>query len=212
MKALPTPPSPGKPVSATLIREIIDAIRERTVIGGRGTRLSYGPNGTTINVGVPSRSSPSPSSDISCFRISPSTNDEDAETSGGEDCCRFEISCCAYNLGGVMMVENDGYVKVPKVPQSQSGDGATSDDVRIIAFVAFGREEADGGGEDNPEDKRFVLYDDAEALKKDQAKGSRYVVPLYGVDGDGKIIADFRTAPQVQVWEDVQSYYEEEEQ
>lgn len=49
MRPLPTPPAPGKPVSATLIRQLIAAIRERTILSGVNTRLKRTPSGTIID-------------------------------------------------------------------------------------------------------------------------------------------------------------------
>lgn len=46
---MPTPPPPGKPVSATLIRQLIASIRERTLLPGKNVRLKRGPNGTTVD-------------------------------------------------------------------------------------------------------------------------------------------------------------------
>ena len=50
MKSLPTAPAPGSPVSASLIGEIIAAIRARTLLRGRGYRLHETPNGTTLDI------------------------------------------------------------------------------------------------------------------------------------------------------------------
>ena len=47
---MPTPPPPGKPVSATLIRQLIDAIRARTILQGRGYRTRETPNGLTLEI------------------------------------------------------------------------------------------------------------------------------------------------------------------
>jgi len=49
MRTLPPEPRPGEKVSATLLREIIRAIRERTPISGHGIKLSTGPNGTVFS-------------------------------------------------------------------------------------------------------------------------------------------------------------------
>jgi len=49
MRTLPIPPRPGEKVSATLIREIIRAIGERTPIAGHGVKVSIGPNGSVIS-------------------------------------------------------------------------------------------------------------------------------------------------------------------
>lgn len=61
MRPLPTPPAPGKPVSATLIRQLIDAIRERTILPGRNTSVKRGPNGSVVNANTYSSSINNPS-------------------------------------------------------------------------------------------------------------------------------------------------------
>lgn len=48
-----TEPSPGDPISATLMRELIRTVRASRIIGGRNVRCGYGPNGTVVNVDVP---------------------------------------------------------------------------------------------------------------------------------------------------------------
>ena len=50
MKSLPTAPAPGTPVSSSLIRELIDAIRARTLLRGRGYRTRETPNGTFLDI------------------------------------------------------------------------------------------------------------------------------------------------------------------
>lgn len=50
MKSLPTAPAPGTPVSSSLIRELIDAIRARTLLRGPGYRTRETPNGTFLEI------------------------------------------------------------------------------------------------------------------------------------------------------------------
>ena len=50
MKILPTAPAPGTPVSSSLIRELIDAIRARTLLRGPGYRTRETPNGTFLEI------------------------------------------------------------------------------------------------------------------------------------------------------------------
>lgn len=50
MKSLPTAPAPGTPVSSSLIRELIDAIRARTLLRGPGYRTHETPNGLTLEI------------------------------------------------------------------------------------------------------------------------------------------------------------------
>lgn len=53
MKTLPPEPSPGDKIKAELIRELIRAIRERTIIKGPNYALASGPNGTVVKFDMP---------------------------------------------------------------------------------------------------------------------------------------------------------------
>lgn len=48
-----TEPSPGDPISATLMRELIRTVRANRIIKGKNVLLGRGPNGTVVNVDVP---------------------------------------------------------------------------------------------------------------------------------------------------------------
>lgn len=48
MRTLPPEPSPGDKIKAELIRDLIRAIRERTIIKGPNYALASGPNGTVV--------------------------------------------------------------------------------------------------------------------------------------------------------------------
>ena len=53
MNNLPTAPAAGTPVSATLLRRILDAIRARTILRGPGYRLRETPNGVVLDIDRP---------------------------------------------------------------------------------------------------------------------------------------------------------------
>ncbi|MBO7688834.1 MAG: hypothetical protein J6V72_20810 [Kiritimatiellae bacterium] len=53
MRTLPPEPSPGDKIKADLIRDLIRAIRERTLIKGPNYALASGPNGTVIKFDPP---------------------------------------------------------------------------------------------------------------------------------------------------------------
>lgn len=89
MKQLPTPPSPGKPVSATLIRQLIAAIRERTILPGRNTSVKRGPNGTTVDTTM---SAPGSASRQPTYWTFSCTEDPDSgERTGGWKNCRLQV-------------------------------------------------------------------------------------------------------------------------
>ena len=52
MKILPTAPVPGTPVCSSLIRELIAAIKARTILRGRGYRTRETPNGIMLEIEV----------------------------------------------------------------------------------------------------------------------------------------------------------------
>ena len=52
MKILPTAPAPGTPVCSSLIRELIAAIKARTILRGRGYRTRETPNGIMLEIEV----------------------------------------------------------------------------------------------------------------------------------------------------------------
>ncbi len=53
MRTLPPEPSPGDKIKAELIRDLIRAIRERTLIKGPNYALASGPNGTVVKFDMP---------------------------------------------------------------------------------------------------------------------------------------------------------------
>ena len=79
MRTLPTEPKPGDRISATLIRDIIRAIRERTIIQGPGMKVSPGPNGTVVSAVTSASSVLQPTT---YWKFSKKENDE-GEDEGG---------------------------------------------------------------------------------------------------------------------------------
>ena len=79
MKSLPTAPAPGSPVSASLIGEIIAAIRARTLLRGRGYRLKETPNGTVLDIDAQARAAAAVAADKGRFAIVSITEEEGSE-------------------------------------------------------------------------------------------------------------------------------------
>lgn len=100
MMRLPTAPAPGTPVSASLIRELIDAIRARTILRGKGYRTHETPNGTYLEIDVKAVAK-AVKKIPGCFEIrAPKTRD--ASDPGGFDNPYFMVSGRMYaapNLG-----------------------------------------------------------------------------------------------------------------
>lgn len=52
MNTAPTPPSPGKPVSAGFFTRLIGWVKSGMIIEGQGYRLHRGPNGTVLDIDI----------------------------------------------------------------------------------------------------------------------------------------------------------------
>lgn len=87
MKQLPTPPSPGNPVSSTLIRQLINAIRERTIIQGLNISLKRGPSGTVVNA----HNVTNPSSNLLPWTFSCKEDPDTGDRTGGWKNGRLQI-------------------------------------------------------------------------------------------------------------------------
>ena len=172
-----TEPSPGDPISATLIRELIRTVRAIRIIGGRNVRCGYGPNGTVVNVDVPAPS-PSKKPDRSRYAIKSIT-----ETTPGSSSSTLKLTLknLYYDIRCQTYVATDEDVEINK-------SGA--------AFVALQISKGTGG----LPDATLVNYTSFEAMQQAQKDFSKAVIPLYKFT-DGALECDFRTGPSVQAWE-----------
>ena len=92
MKILPTAPAPGTPVCSSLIRELIAAIKARTILRGRGYRTRETPNGIMLEIEVGKSAKPAAKTP-GCFEIRRPSGEADP---GGFDNPYFMVGANLY--------------------------------------------------------------------------------------------------------------------
>lgn len=180
MTTPPTPPSPGKPISASFFARLIAWVKSGMLVEGTGYRLRRGPNGTALVIDVKSVAKPSPSPDLSCFCIKPSPKQED---NGALAFCN-----CFVSDGMVFkQVIEDGSYRVDQfVLQGELEEGREyTDDDRPYVYVQFY-----GGDHDINAQKTL---EDVREIAKDPTQGT--VLLLYKLKHDGSVAIDFRNMP-----------------
>lgn len=182
MKSLPTAPAPGTPVSSSLIRELIDAIRARTLLRGRGYRTRETPNGTFLDIDTAKAAKPVAKIPAR-FEIAFLKPEEPQEGGVGEE---QETTYSAtfdnpyYDIGG----------KTYEMPVDEEADppavglGSIKDGGIIVLKVA---------AKDTPTAELAQVLSLA-GLQQLQEHTDFYTIPLYKVQG-GKVVCDFRTGP-----------------
>lgn len=80
MIRLPTAPAPGTPVSSSLIRELIAAIKARTILRGPGYRTCETPNGTVLE--IEQQRQKQPAKIPGCFEIRAAKTNGDSDAGG----------------------------------------------------------------------------------------------------------------------------------
>lgn len=188
MTTPPTPPSPGKPISASFFARLIAWVKSGMLVEGTGYRLRRGPNGTALEIDVKPVAKPSTSPDLSCFCIKPSPKQED---NGALAFCN-----CFVSDGMVFeQVIADGDYRVDQfVLQGELEEGREyTDDDRPYVYVQFY-----GGDHDISAQKTL---EDVRKIAKDPTQGT--VLLLYKLKHDGSVAIDFRNMPIFQHVEDV---------
>lgn len=172
----PIEPHAGDRVSANLIREIIRYLRAITPLQGRGVRLTYGPNGTRIEADAGTSSRQGGGSTKGCFYIKKvSGGDGGGSDPGAQRSYTVEFGNPYYRVAGQLFtldkdhrtVEYSERAVVCLYFSSVDGAGAT-----VRAFEDF-NEAAETANEDP------VMQ----------------FIPLYEMDGDGKVAVDYRDMP-----------------
>lgn len=180
MTTPPTPPTPGKPISASFFARLIAWAKSGMLVEGTGYRLRRGPNGTALEIDVKSVAKPSKSPDLSCFCIKPSPKQEDA---GALAFCN-----CFVSDGMVFkQVIEDGSYRVDQfVLQGELEEGREyTDDDRPYVYVQF------YGGDHNINAQKTL--EDVREIAKDPTQGT--VLLLYKLKHDGSVAIDFRNMP-----------------
>lgn len=176
MKSLPTAPAPGTPVSSSLIRELIDAIKARTILRGRGYRTRETPNGIFLDIDT-AKAAKSVAKIPGCFEIrrpSPAATEGGEDDPGGFDNPYFTVGAHLYQCGDAIDM------------------GFDFDDC-IIALVVNTTLESPEAYVDG-----FVDFTELQEAAKDR---SIAIHPLYLIGESGNVLADLRNIPVFPQWE-----------
>lgn len=173
MKLLPTAPAPGTPVSASLIRELIDAIRERTILRGRGYRTRETPSGTYLEIDVNTPSKPKKQTP-GCFDIR-YPNSAGPSDPGGFDNPYYMVGSRIYDAPDLMTCSSVA------TPESRA--------LKIFVLVVDL-----SGSEPTAGIMTFYSMADVQRLADDN---SISIFPLYEFDKYGNVKCDFRTVPNL---------------
>ena len=176
MNTAPTPPSPGKPVSAGLFTRLIGWVKSGMIIEGRGYRLHRGPNGTILDIDL--AKSAKPAAKIpGCFEIrrpSPAATEGSEEDQGGFDNPYFTVGAHLYQCGDAIdmgFAFNDCIVALCVNTTSASPEASV---------------------------KRFTDFTELQEYAKDRTVA---VHPLYLLGEEGVVLADLRNIPVFPQWE-----------
>ena len=181
MKPLPTTPAPGTPVSSSLIRELIDAIRARTILRGKGYRTNETPNGTFLEIERAAAGRSATYKKIpGRFEITLTPDDPPEEGSEEETTYSATFANPYYDIGGKTFEMEEATEKVVT-----EGD--------IIALKVTAR-----GG--NPI-AVLDIYKSIAHIRSAQSNYDYFIRPLYKIGSGGSIECDFRTGPTLDMGE-----------
>lgn len=168
MKLLPTAPAPGTPVSSSLIRELIDAIRARTLLRGHGYTIEEKPNGTILKIQVTPARKQSHLPGLFEVKLEP------GEQGSGSKKVKFEYP---YFMVGTRLYRcEDKDVELP----------ATKGIYCLIVDLSAA------------EPKGVIdIYADFEEVQEAASSQTDSIKPLYEFDDKGVPIRDFRNMPTV---------------
>lgn len=176
MKSLPTAPAPGTPVSSSLIRELIDAIKARTILRGRGYRTRETPNGTFLDIDT-AKASKSVAKIPGCFEIrrpSPAATEGGEEDPGGFDNPYFTVGAHLYQCADAIDM------------------GFDYDDCIVALCVNTTSASPEAYIES------FADFTELQEYAKDRTVA---VHPLYLMGEGGGVLADLRNIPVFPQWE-----------
>ena len=176
MTTPPTPPSPGKPISASFFARLIGWVKSGMLVEGTGYRLRRGPNGTALEIEV--AKSVRPVAKIpGCFEI---RRPSPAASEGGEA-----------DPGGF---DNPYYMVGSRIYQC-----AEAIDMGFVfrdCIIALGINTAS----DDPQASIWSLinFTDLQNASKDRLVA---FYPLYLIGSRGEVLADLRNIPVFPQWE-----------
>jgi hypothetical protein len=197
MRQLPPEPTPGDRVTAELIRNLIRCIRERTILRAPGYKVQTGPAGTFLAIDPVPRGTSAAPVDNGCWKIVPSTREEEGEGEGETVSTPVHVFANQYYLNGEVLVqlELDDAVE-DFVCQGELGEGQqyTADDKPFVALKV----PATTNTTNQPSLIGFKSLAELQTAQNDVAW---VVKPLYKLTHDGAIAVDFRNCPALQVAE-----------
>lgn len=179
---IPTPPSPGQPVSATFFSRLVGFIRSCMLVDGPGYRVRRNPNGTALEIDLPAAARPAAAADLGCFAIGMEVDpsDPDPESKPVPAFIRRY-----YQVGG----------RTYEAPFASASDPYYLFDESFAALLV----EARPGSGGNPV-ASVVWYNEFAELAAAQQNLECVVVPLWKFS-KGVPVCDLRTIPNVQAWE-----------
>jgi hypothetical protein len=201
-------PRKGDRLSAAKLAELIREVRSNRLLQSPGVRISRTPHGTHIEVEVP-RAPAAARPDNGCWKIVPSTREEDGENEGETVKTPVRVFANQYYLMGEMIIEtdvknDDGQDAAVEdfVCQGElsSGEEYTADDKPYVA-LKVPAVTVDPNAQVDPEAPKLVGYYSLEDLQAAQREFGYSVKPLYKFTHNGAVAVDFRNCPALQVTE-----------
>lgn len=199
MKTIPYP-KPGEKITADLIRDILDLIREITPVAGPNIRTTRTNHGTHISAIAPHFASSNPSNDLGCFRLVMKSKDE-SRPDGDVKVTYLTVENRYFSIGEVSRHMDEGqeinlydYINQGALP---TGLEYTDAD-RPFICLKVGANIGYDGHFPEPEIVAYKDFDEVTAAQRD----TNFVIrPLYKLTHAGAVAVDFRTMPHVQMVE-----------
>lgn len=197
MSPLPPEPQVGDRITAELVREIIRCIRERQLLKGPNYSTQTGPNGTYLKIDPP-KGNGARSVDNGCWKIIPSTRDEEGENEGETVQKPVRVFANQFYLSGNVVLQElelaDAVEDFVCQGELDEEEEYTEGDRPFVALKV-------PATTDSTEEPTLVGYKTIDELIEAQNDPAYVVKPLYKLTHDGGIKVDFRNCPMLQVAE-----------
>ena len=189
-------PQRGDRLSAAKMAALMREVRSNRLLQSPGVRVSRTPHGTHIEVEV-QRALPASVADNGCWKIVPSTREEEGEEEGETVTTPVHVFANQFYLYGEVMHElelEDAVEDFVCQGEPSSGEEYSSADKPFVALKV----PATTNSTEEPMLDGYKTLAELQAAQNDPA----YVVkPLYKFTHDGGIKIDLRNCPQLQVAE-----------
>ena len=177
MTTPPTPPSSGKPISASFFARLIAWAKSGMLVEGTGYRLRRGPNGTALVIDVVAKSARPVAKTPGCFEIrrpSPAATEGGEEDPGGFDNPYYMVGANLYQYADAIDM------------------GFDFKDCIIALCIST------GSGSPDAWIQEFSDFTELQETTKDRAVA---IHPLYLIGEGGIVLADLRNIPVFPQWE-----------